>query len=65
MNAKRPYLEWLRQNILWHLSRADRTIVGILPADNNEPWIKHLFERRQSLQSTLWEIERQLRHKSA
>ena len=65
MSSNRHHLDWLRENVLQHLSCADRAIVGILPSDDvdvsaAEPWITELFERRRILQSTLSDLERQI-----
>ena len=70
MNSNRHHLVWLRENVLKHLSCADRAIVEILPTDEmdvgvDSPWIKELFERRRILQSTLSDLERQIKQLSA
>ena len=70
MNSNRHHLNWLRENVLQHLSCADRAIVEILPTDDvdvsvEEPWITVLFERRRVLQCTLSELEQQIKRLSA
>lgn len=67
MYAKRYHFDWLRENIEQHLSRIDCVIVALLPASvgvpdvaGDEPWLEELFERRQSVQSTLFELEQQI-----
>ena len=70
MITQRHHFELLRENVLQQLSYADRAIVEILPTDDadvsdEEPWLAQLFERRQSLQSTLSELEQQIKQLSA
>lgn len=67
MTTKRCQLNWVRENIELNLSRVDRVIVAIVgtslttPAlHDGEPWVDRLFERRQGLQITLAEVERQI-----
>ena len=72
MTAKRHHhLDWLRKNIEQHLSRVDRVIATLMPATvggpgvrGDEPWLEQLFERRQSVQSTLFELEQQIDERS-
>lgn len=68
MTTKRCQLSWVRANIQLNLSRVDRVIAEIvgtsltMPAvHDGEPWVDRLFERRQGLQITLAEVERQIR----
>jgi hypothetical protein len=67
MITKRCQLNWVRENIQLNLSRVDRVIAEIvgtsltMPAlHDGEPWVDRLFERRQGLQITLSEVERQI-----
>lgn len=67
MNATRHHLDWVRANILEHLSRVDRVIAEMVPSAagvpgvrGDEPWVERLFARRQSVQSKLFEVERQI-----
>lgn len=67
MYAKTHHFEWLRENIEQHLTRVDRVIAALLPASEDaighaevEPWLDELFERRQSVQSTLFDLDRQI-----
>lgn len=67
MVAKPHHLDWLRENIEQHLSRVDQVIAAVVPASagipgvsGDEPWVERLFERRQSVQSTLFELEQQI-----
>jgi hypothetical protein len=60
----------MRENVLQHLSCADRAILEVLPTDDEErngdaPWINELFERRRVLQSTLSDLELQIEQLSA
>jgi hypothetical protein len=64
---QRNRLDWVRTNILQHLSRVDRVIAEMIPGSGDlpgvrgdEPWVELLFERRQGLQTTLCEVEQQL-----
>jgi hypothetical protein len=66
MYAKRCHFDWLRENIEQRLSRIDCVIAALLPTSidvpdltGDEPWLEELFERRQSVQSTLFELEQQ------
>jgi hypothetical protein len=70
MISQRHHFELLRENVLQHLSYADDAIVKILDTDDaevseDEPWLTELFERRQSLQSTLADLEQQIKQLSA
>jgi len=72
MYTKRHHLDWVRANIVEHLRHADRVISAIVPASvgvpgvrGDEPWVVQLFERRQGLQSTLSDVERQIAQKRA
>jgi hypothetical protein len=67
MASKRYQLKWVRENIRLNLRRVDGVILEIVrmsvsmpgvPGD--EPWLDRLFERRQGLQTTLAEVERQI-----
>ena len=70
MNSNGHHLEWLRENVLQHLSTADRAIAELVPDDGDvlssyEPWINELFDRRRVLQSTLSDLEQQIKQLSA
>jgi hypothetical protein len=72
MVAKPRHLDWLRANIEQHLSRVDEVIAAVMPAtvgdsgvSYDEPWVEHLFERRQSVQSILFELEQQIDQRRA
>jgi len=67
MVANRHHLDWLRENVEQHLSRVDRVIAAVVPAsvgvpgvNGDEPWVERLFECRQIVQSTLFELEQQI-----
>ncbi len=67
MTSKRPHLTWVRENIVDHLATVDRFLAEVVPtriglpgASGDEPWLVRLFEQRQTLQSTLSEVERQI-----
>lgn len=67
MASKRYQLKWVRENIRLNLRRVDGVIAEIvgtsltMPAlHDGEPWVDRLFERRQGLQITLAEVERQI-----
>jgi hypothetical protein len=67
MASKRYQLKWVRENIRLNLRRVDGVIAEIvgtsltMPAlHDGEPWVDRLFERRQGLQITLSEVERQI-----
>ena len=67
MTTKRCQLNWVRENIRLNLSRVDRVIAEIVRTSltmpslhDGEPWVDRLFERRQGLQTTLAEVERQI-----
>ena len=54
-------------NIEQHLLRVDSVIAAVVPATmgvpgvrGDEPWVERLFESRQSIQSTLFELEQQI-----
>lgn len=64
MNANRHHLDWLRENVSLHLSCADRAIAEVLPTDDvddDQSWLSELFERRRILQSTLSELDQQIK----
>ena len=72
MSPKRHHLDWVRENILQHLTRVDHVISDLVPASvgepgvrGDEPWVEQLFERRQGLQSTLRDVERQIEQQRA
>lgn len=67
MYAKHHHFDWLRANIEQHLLRIDGVIDALVPTaigvpdlHGDEPWLEELFERRQSMQSTLFELEQQI-----
>ena len=67
MYAKHHHFGWLRENIEQHLLRIDGVIAALVPAsigvpglNGDEPWLEELFDRRQSVQSTLFELEQQI-----
>lgn len=67
MDSQHNQLDWLRQNLLQHLTRIDRVLAALVPigvglpgVDREEPWLVPLFEKRRGLQVTLCEVERQI-----
>jgi hypothetical protein len=67
MVAREHHLNWLRENIVQHLSRVDRVLAELVPGAYGvpgvrgvEPWLERLLDRRQSVQSKLFEVEQQI-----
>jgi hypothetical protein len=72
MISNRPHLVWVRQNIVDQLATVDGFLAEVVPpriglqgASGDEPWLVRLFEQRQSLQSTLSDVERQIERHTA
>jgi hypothetical protein len=64
----RRRIEWVRDSIEQELGLVDGFLAEIVPsrpglpgAYGDEPWLIRLFAKRQTLQSTLCEVKREIR----